>query len=106
LAVFLSGSGVPSVVEWARLDWVRAVKSSADRSDCSSSSKGVGDIISRGLTVELGSGLVPNREGYISSGPESRDSVGESSNLMLGDAVRVAQESISDPEEDFVNAAN
>lgn len=98
LVAFFSGSGVP-VVEAAegeaRLVWVRAVRpASMDRSACWSSATELGVNISMGLTVELDAGLVPNSEGYISSGAESKDSAGESSNLMLGDAVRLAQESI------------
>ncbi len=94
LVCLRSGSGVPATEE---LVCVRDVRpASMVRSGWSSSSSSLrdsGDIISRGLTV-VGEALVPKSEGYISSGVESRDSVGEPSNLMLGDAARV-QECIS-----------
>lgn len=76
-----------------RVVWARTLRFvSIFRSGCSSSVNDLGDIMSRGLTVVAG--LEPNREGYISSGVESRDSAGESSYLMLGDAVCGSQESI------------
>lgn len=97
LTGFFSGSGVPAVVGAAegvvREVWARTVRLvSILRSGCSSSVNDFGDIMSRGLTVVAG--LEPNKEGYISSGVESRDSAGESSYLMLGDAVCGSQESI------------
>jgi hypothetical protein len=62
-----------------------------DRSGWFSSDIDSGDIMSSGLSVSDGEGLPPNSEGYISSGDESRDSAGEPSNLMLGDAARVQE---------------
>jgi len=98
LTGFFSGSGV-LVVEaggGVKVVWVSAVRpASIVRSGCLASEAGWGDIISTGLTVVVGAGLVPKREGYISSGVERRDSAGEPSNLMFGDAARV-QECISD----------
>jgi hypothetical protein len=65
-----SGAGVlPDVMEWL------------------SSSKDSGDNMSSGFITVVEADSVPNRDGNISPGVERTDSVGELSNLTLGDGV-------------------
>lgn len=64
------------------------------KSGCSPSvNVDIGVMTSRGFIVAVEESL-PKRDGYISSGVDRRDSVGESSNLMADTGVWADQESI------------